>query len=595
MKELNKIYYLISKKFFFKACILILMFVVMAFLDLMGIAAIFPFISLLSDPSLVETNFYFNYLYKLSSIFNITSIDSFIYFFSFIFFFTLVVSILFKAFTSYMTIRFLHMCEYDLSKRLTENYLRQPYSWFLNKNSSNLGKTILSEVGLFIGGYANPIIDLFSQFILLIFIFALLIYANPIITITIILTLGIAYSLIFFLNKINLDKFAKARFDSNSLRFFSLNEVFTAIKEVKLGGSENIYLEKFTNPSKLYAKSNAYLGILSQIPKFALEILAFGGAILIILVLMSNKKDFNNMLPIISLYVFSGYRIMPILQKVYNNVLNLKFYTPTFHSLYNDLKLTNNNSLNEDKNKIIFNQKIVLINISYNYPKSEKIVLTNINFDIPLNHSIGIAGSTGSGKTTLVDIILGLLDIQEGEIKIDDSQLDEKNKRSWQNCIGYVPQQVYLSDNNIAENIAFGSKSLNLDQVHKVAKIACIDDFIINELPNKYQTSIGERGIRLSGGQRQRIGIARALYNNPKFLVLDEATSALDNITEANIMKALKNYNKNITSIIIAHRLNTLKNCDKIILLEKGKLVAQGSYAELKNNNNIFKEMSKFD
>ena len=305
MKEIKKIYFLLSKKYFLKACALFFIFILMALLDVVGIASIFPFIMLLSDPSVVETNVYLNYLFKSLHIFNVTTVESFNYFVGFIFFLLLIISITFKAFNSYLSIRFIHMCEYNLSKRLVKNYLRQPYSWFLNKNSSDLGKTVLSEVGLVVGGYINSIINLSSQILLSILIVSMLIYADPIITISILLVLGTAYTLIFFLSKKSLDKVSRIRFESNSLRFSSISEAFSAVKEVKMSGSELIYSDKFTNPSKLYAKSNAFVGILSQIPGFALEILAFGGVILIILVLMSDAKTLENVFK--KLNVFSKY------------------------------------------------------------------------------------------------------------------------------------------------------------------------------------------------------------------------------------------------------------------------------------------------
>ena len=215
--------------------------------------------------------------------------------------------------------------------------------------------------------------------------------------------------------------------------------------------------------------------------------------------------------------------------------------------------------------------------------------------DITACNTIGIAGSTGSGKTTLVDVILGLLEAQQGTLEVDSIIINKKNCRTWQRMIGYVPQHIYLTDNTIANNIAFGvdTHDINQEAVEKAAKIANINDFVVNELPLKYQTIVGERGVRLSGGQRQRIGIARALYNNPKLLIFDEATSALDNNTEEAVMDATHNLKKETTIILIAHRLTTMKKCDIIFLLEKGKLVDKGNYEELTKKNPFFKNMQE--
>ncbi|NBN99621.1 MAG: ATP-binding cassette domain-containing protein, partial [Flavobacteriia bacterium] len=216
--------------------------------------------------------------------------------------------------------------------------------------------------------------------------------------------------------------------------------------------------------------------------------------------------------------------------------------------------------------------------------------LKDISLTIPCKQIVGIIGATGSGKTTLVDIISGVLDPQKGSLEVDNKIIGKKNIKSWQQLIGYVPQKIYLSDTTISNNIAFGvdRKNINQEAVERAAKIANLHEFIINELPEKYETTVGERGIRLSGGQCQRIGIARAVYNNPQLLIFDEATSALDNMTEHVILEAIKNLRNKITIILIAHRLNTVKNCNTIFLLEKGKLVLQGKYDDLKRQNKIF-------
>ena len=233
------------------------------------------------------------------------------------------------------------------------------------------------------------------------------------------------------------------------------------------------------------------------------------------------------------------------------------------------------------------NKAITLNNINYNYPNTSRTTLKNINLTIPAQKTVGFVGETGCGKSTTVDIILGLLKPQKGTLEIDGTIITKNNVRSWQSSIGYVPQHIFLSDDTIAANIAFGieSKDINYQSVEKSSKIADLHQYVVNELPNQYQTVIGERGVRLSGGQRQRIGIARALYHNPKVLILDEATSALDNQTEKAVMDAVNNLSNDITIILIAHRLNTVKNCDIIFKLDKGKLINQGTFEKVIKGN----------
>jgi ABC-type multidrug transport system fused ATPase/permease subunit len=274
---------------------------------------------------------------------------------------------------------------------------------------------------------------------------------------------------------------------------------------------------------------------------------------------------------------------MPALQQIYSSFTQLTYVGPALDKLHIDLNNLKKHNLVDDQEVLTFIKEIKLKNVNYNYPNALKTALKDVNLIIPFKTKVGIVGSTGSGKTTTVDIILGLLKAQKGTLEVDGKIIDNQNLRSWQRSIGYVPQHIYLSDGTVAANIAFGEnlKNINLDRVEKVSKIANLHDFVVDELPNKYQTTIGERGVRLSGGQRQRIGIARALYHNPKVLVLDEATSALDNETESIVMDSVNNLSEDITIILIAHRLNTVKRCDVIFKLEKGMIVHQGTYDEV--------------
>ena len=307
---------------------------------------------------------------------------------------------------------------------------------------------------------------------------------------------------------------------------------------------------------------------------------------------MSQSGTFSTALPIISLYVFAGYRLMPAAQMIYSSFTQLTFASPSIEKLYYDIKNLNPTNLDRDNGVLPFKKMISLKNICYNYPNASRTALKNINLNISFNDTVGLVGATGSGKTTIVDIILGLLEAQKGTLEIDGKVITKHNTQSWQRSIGYVPQHIYLSDDTVAANIAFGQEPRDFDEnkIQKASKIANLHEFVMHELPNQYQTTIGERGVRLSGGQRQRIGIARALYFNPQVLILDEATSALDNLTEKIVMDAVNNLSKHKTIILIAHRLSTVKKCDKIFLLEKGELKNEGTFDELININENFRK-----
>ena len=237
---------------------------------------------------------------------------------------------------------------------------------------------------------------------------------------------------------------------------------------------------------------------------------------------------------------------------------------------------------------------IVLDSISYSYPENERTALKNVSLEIGACTTVGIVGGTGAGKTTLVDLVLGLLSPTEGEIRIDDTALTNANMRPWQRAIGYVPQSIYLVDDTVTRNIAFGlpTEEIDAEKVERASRLAALHDFVVNELPLGYDTIVGERGVRLSGGQRQRIGIARALYNTPSLLILDEATSALDNITEKVVIEAVENMRNEMTIVMIAHRLSTVRRCDVIHVMERGTVVASGTYDQLLEGNELFRKMA---
>jgi len=572
---------------------LLLMTLVMAFLDMIGVASIMPFIAVLANPQIIETNLI---LSKLFIFFEFEKKDDFILFLGLAAFALLVFSLAFKSLTTYMQLRFALMHEYKLGKRLVEGYLYQPYKWFLNRNSAEISKSILSEVSAIVNGCLMPMMSLVSQGAVAIAIMGMILFVNPMASLIVCLVLGLAYGLIYKAVSNFLNKLGVKRAQANELRFKVISEAFGAFKEVKVGGLERFFIDHFSTPAKNYAEKEATASIVRQLPKYALEMVAFGGMLLALLYIIA-QKGFTDAIPIIALYAFAGYRFMPALQQIYSSLTQLKFVGPVLDSIYEDLISLEKETENNKKEKIDFKDSIELKKVFFTYPNESQPVLKNINLSIKCKQKIGIVGGTGSGKTTTVDLILGLLKPERGSLTVDELEINSQNYRRWQSMIGYVPQQIYLSDESIAENIAFGVDKEDIDYkaVERVAKIANLHDLVNNELKNGYQSVVGERGIRLSGGQRQRIGIARALYHNPKLLIFDEATNSLDNLTEKAVIESIQNIDEDITIIMIAHRLNTVRNCDTIFLIEGGNLVAQGSFDELLKNNSSFKKMVNSD
>jgi ABC-type multidrug transport system fused ATPase/permease subunit len=575
-----------------QALLLLIMIITMTFLDLIAVTSVLPFMTVLANPSFIETNIILNTMYQYLIVIGVKNSQQFQFILGIFLLGLLITSLIFKAFTAYKQIQFVQMKEYSISKRLIEGYLYQSYKWFLSRHSADLGKTILSEVQQVVLRGMNSLFELIAKGLLTIALLTLLIIVDPKVALIVVSTLAIIYVLVFSFFRTFIHRLGKKSLLNNKLRFTLVGESFGAIKEIKVGGLEETYIKSFSNCAEAYAKAQTFSQLVSILPRYILEIIAFGGMILILLYITLQSGGLNDSLPIISLYIFAGYRLMPALQQIYSSFVQISFIGPSLEELFVDLRNLKSRTLTttQDQGILSINKKITLKNIYYNYQNESRTALKGINLSIPAKSIVGIVGVTGSGKTTLSDIILGILEPQKGTLEVDGKIITKQNLRSWQRSIGYVSQHIYLSDDTIEANIAFGaeSKDINQDRLLKSAKIANIHKFIIDELPKQYQTKIGERGIKLSGGQRQRIGIARALYNYPQVLILDEATSALDNQTENKVMDEIKKLRKKTTIIMIAHRLTTVKNCDIIFKLENGQLVAQGNFKELEKKNKFF-------
>lgn len=593
MRVIFNLLALIAPKERVRAQLLLVMILIMALLDAVGVASIMPFMAVIANPDLIQTNIILANFYQLLGV---QSRQDFFLILGVLMFVLLLVSLFFKALTTYCQLRFNLMCEYSIGRRLVEGYLHQPYAWFLTRNTADLGKNILSEVNTVIDKAMIPFTTLVAQSAVACALLLLLLMIDPVLALSIGLVLSGSYALIFKFMSGSLNRLGHFSLDANSKRFMAVSEAFNAVKELKIGGLEATYIENFSRPAALYAKyQSAALAIVS-LPRFALEAVAFGGMMLMVLYLMVQGVSFANALPIISLYAFAGYRLVPSLQQIYGALSQLRITRPVINALYADLSGLQYLPANSLSNTPIFLSKsIELKDVHYTYPEAARSALNGISLDIQVHKVIGLVGPTGCGKTTAVDLIMGLLEPQEGSLIVDGQVISKENIRQWQKLIGYVPQQIYLADDTLASNIAFGVTESDIDQgaLIRAAEIANLHEFVINELPDGYDTKVGERGVRLSGGQRQRIGIARALYHDPRVLILDEATSALDNLTELAVMEAINKLRHDITIILIAHRLSTVKECDQIYLIEKGRVVAQGDYEQLKASSQAFQKMTK--
>jgi ABC-type multidrug transport system fused ATPase/permease subunit len=506
-----------------------------------------------------------------------------------------------SALATWLKVRFVWRKNHNISSALLKKYLSMPYIYFLTQNTTDLSKNILSEVGVLTGGFILPLINIVISSFVAIGILSMLLFTNVYITILSAIIFGGSYALIYFYFHDKLKTNGAKRLKENKMRFKTAGEALGGIKDIKVMGREDFFYHRYLKHSLELSNLQVWSALIGQMPRYFLETIAFGGIVTLVLYFITTTGNVNEVIPTISFFAFAAYRLLPALQVVFASSTQVRFSQMTVNRIIKDLSEKDGfreQFLVYEKEPIKpmpFNTSLQLKEVSYNYPNTNESVIHNISLLIQRNTSIGLVGPTGAGKTTLVDIILGLLTPQKGEFFVDGVKIDENNILNWQKSLGYVPQHIYLSGDTIMNNIAFGIPSEKIDRkaVEHVARISNLHDFIISELPNSYETIVGERGIRLSGGERQRVGIARALYHDPEVLVLDEATSSLDGITESAVFEAINNVAKLKTMIIIAHRLTTVKGCDTIYLIDKGKITAQGTYDELMRSSASFRAMAK--
>ncbi len=579
--------------------LLIITFFVALF-DVAGVASIAPFFTLVSQPEMIETNNILSKIFYFLGFNDINStkdIQNFLIMVGLSVFIFMIASLSMKAWSIYMLERFAQSCNFSISKNFVENYLRQDYSWFLSKNSASIGKNILSEVNAVVSGILLPGLMFFANISSVIIIILGLFIFDPLLATNVFIPLIGIYLIFTLVAKKYLTNIGEDRVLANEERFRIVQSGFSSIKELKVSNLEHTLLEDYEDPALRFAKHTATQHIIGKLPRYFIEMLAFGGVLALVIFLIISSGDFNSILPILILYAAAGYRMMPSLQQVYAQLTTIRFSKPALNILYkelNEMNLKEESKLTKQFKKISYTKSLSLENINYKYPSSEKDIISNLSIEIPYGSKIGFVGPTGSGKTTVIDIILGLLEPTDGNIFVDDNILDRSSHASLRSMIGYVPQTIFLRDGTVSENIAFGidKKDVDIKMVKKAAEIAQISTHI-EALPNSYETQVGERGVKFSGGQRQRIGIARALYLNPKILILDEATSALDVITEEKVVHEIMNSLDSITIITIAHRLSTIKDCDEIFILDEGKLIGKGNYHHLIENNDLFKALSQ--
>lgn len=570
-----------------------------ALLQVAGVASIMPFIAVLAQPELVESN---AVLARVYAALGAPSLSYFLVLLAGAALLFLIVGNALAAFTTWLIVRFSYMRVHSLSHRLLSTYIGQDYGFFLKRNPSDLTKNVINEVNNLVTGYLMPMLHMAANGVVVVAILIMLLVIDPILALSVGAVLGGAYAVIYALFRGRLRVIGRRRMDANARRFKATHETFSAIKDLKVTGREGYYLSRYDEASYAFAVNQSRHQVIAQLPRYALESIAFGVVLLIALYLTLAEQGMEGALPMIVLYAMAGYRLMPALQKLFDSAATLRFSAPVVERMQEEMGAaeesvsasTSAAGGGESAGSLRLERGLRLEGVSYRYPGMSAQVLDDVSIFIPARTTVAFVGESGAGKSTLVDIILGLLRPNEGRLLVDDRPLDDTLIAEWRRHIGYVPQAIYLADDTLRRNIALGipDREIDDDAVVTAAGAAAIHDFISRELPEGYQAITGDRGVRLSGGQRQRVGIARALYRNPDLLILDEATSALDGSTEAAVMDAIDRLSGQKTIIMIAHRLATVRNCDRLYFFSKGRLVASGSYDELLASEPEFRRMA---
>ncbi len=593
--EYQKLRKLFSRQEKFKILLLFLMMMIAAVLEVLGIGMIPAFVAVVANPTRVLEHETFGPLFQRVGI--ETARDLLIYGgIALVVLFTIKNTYL--LFYRYVEARFIYARRYVFSHRLMTAYLQAPYTFFLERNSAELLRNSTGEVNLMINHVLNPTLKILKEVLMAASIIIFLLVVEPLITLFVTVVMGGLASGFLLATQKRMKRYSRGAQRYRKEMIKTAQQAFGGIKDARVMNREPYFIQTFRRVAFESSRLQRHSAFIKQIPRPVVETIAVAGVMSIALVMYLQGRPVSSIIPVIALFGVAIVRLMPTVQIITQLITDLRFHIVSVNPVYDDLQAMKQHSKGfvadrRRKAKTTLSERISIRDLHYQYPNSEEQALNGVTLDIPKGKVIAFVGPSGAGKTTIVDVLLGLLEPQKGEVLVDGKNIFDSIS-AWQRNIGYIPQFIYLSDDTMRRNIAFGIPDEKIDEesMRRAIEQAQLSE-LVARLPDGLETVIGERGTRLSGGQRQRIGIARALYHNPQVLVMDEATSALDNITEQHIINAIESLRGERTIIMIAHRLTTVMNCDKLYLMEDGRITDEGSYAELLSRNAGFREMAR--
>lgn len=566
-----------------------------AALEVVGIGMIPAFIAIVADPERVMQH---EVAGKLFAFLGITTSRELLIWGGALLLVVFAVKNIYLTFYYYVQAYYTYSRFYHISHRLMSSYMQAPYTFYLQRNTAELLRNTNQEVRIFINNVVNPSLVLAKAVFMALAIIMLLLVLEPVITLVVFLLLGPSVGGFLMLTQGRMKKYGTEEQEHRRGLIKSLNQGIGGIKDARVLNREVEFIEKFRYAAFRASTLMRAKEFISKIPMPIVETMAVAGMMLIALIMVFQGREIATIIPVLALFGMAIVRLMPALQQITHTITKLRYNIVAIDPIYSDMHqlAEYRKTFLADRKKqeaVKLEQAIEADNIRYRYPESDEWALDGVSFSIKKGQSVAFTGPSGAGKTTIVDVLLGLLEPVEGKILLDGKNIQDQIS-AWQRNIGYIPQFIYLSDETLRSNIAFGVSDKEIDdkKIWEALRLANLDEFV-EKLPKGLDTIIGERGVRLSGGQRQRVGIARALYHDPQVLVMDEATSALDNSTEKQIISAIEQLRGDRTIITIAHRLTTVMNCDVIYYMRDGKIESQGTYDELILKNQSFRNLAE--